>query len=205
VSTQDQLDALLAPHKVALLAIESQSQQLMQEAVAVGTTTLDMTRITKRYLKAIQITVGKLSYRHASQELALYDIDAPDKPVLTDDYIKKLLGDLKSTFDDPNLSPEEKARRAGLAAVSAANRYYTEMQQAMYDSAAEAGYQVEKVWRTQEDEKVCPYCGALDGKTVAIDALFDPPLDLKPYATFVGPPAHINCRCRLIPQITKAA
>lgn len=47
-----------------------------------------------------------------------------------------------------------------------------------------------KTWVTADDERVCPICGALDGRTVGLDEEFSPGI----YA----PPAHPNCRCTII-------
>lgn len=46
-----------------------------------------------------------------------------------------------------------------------------------------------KLWITAADERRCPTCGGLEGKTSALDGLFDGQLD--------GPPAHPRCRCTL--------
>ncbi|MEM4498025.1 MAG: phage portal protein [Nitrososphaerota archaeon] len=44
-------------------------------------------------------------------------------------------------------------------------------------------------WVTAEDEKVCPMCSSLEGKTWSLDELET--------AAFMQPPLHPNCRCRL--------
>lgn len=52
-----------------------------------------------------------------------------------------------------------------------------------------------KVWRTAGMERVCPQCGALDGKEVGFDEAFD----IRGREMFPGmhetPPAHPRCRC----------
>ena len=57
--------------------------------------------------------------------------------------------------------------------------------------AQAAGYMGRSVaeWSTAEDERTCPYCGALDGKTADLDEGFDLPNGRK------LPPAHPGCRC----------
>ena len=45
-------------------------------------------------------------------------------------------------------------------------------------------------WRTAKDEKVCPYCGPMDGKEAAIDQKF-----WVNGQKMWTPPVHINCRC----------
>lgn len=68
--------------------------------------------------------------------------------------------------------------------------------------AQKAGYmgQAVKVWCTAEDERTCPYCGSLEGKTIALDEEFD--FKTKLSASNPGirltPPAHPNCRCSYI-------
>lgn len=73
--------------------------------------------------------------------------------------------------------------------------------------AQEAGYmgQVEKVWCTADDERVCSVCGGLDGKRVGMDDDFD--FDTKlavptnPTIRKV-PPAHPSCRCTVLYEET---
>ena len=52
-----------------------------------------------------------------------------------------------------------------------------------------------KVWRTAGAERVCPRCGALNGKEIGFDESFD----IKGRELFPGmhetPPAHPRCRC----------
>lgn len=76
----------------------------------------------------------------------------------------------------------------------------------------------EKVWRTARDELVCPICGELDGKVVAIEDNFTLGLEntanneaLEKYIMKHGtleymiPPAHPNCRCGLSPIVSVEA
>lgn len=44
-----------------------------------------------------------------------------------------------------------------------------------------------KTWSTSHDERVCPVCRPLDGKTVRLDEEFGPGI--------FAPPAHPGCRC----------
>ena len=68
--------------------------------------------------------------------------------------------------------------------------------------AQEAGYMGDtvKVWCTADDERVCPICGALEGKIVSMDEDFE--FYTKLQATNPGirrtPPAHPSCRCAVM-------
>lgn len=66
-----------------------------------------------------------------------------------------------------------------------------------YETAKKNGIQY-KVWNTARDERVCPICGPLHGKRLAIDKDYSS-VDEKSGAGFGGlfPPAHVNCRCSL--------
>ena len=62
------------------------------------------------------------------------------------------------------------------------------------------------VWLTANDEKVCPWCGSLDGQIVELTGNFSDKLPPELQAklkgrTFQTPPAHVSCRCRIGAQI----
>ena len=50
-----------------------------------------------------------------------------------------------------------------------------------------------KVWSTADDERVCPYCGSMDGKEVEMDEEFQGLSSS--WSTRIHPPAHPRCRC----------
>lgn len=53
-----------------------------------------------------------------------------------------------------------------------------------------------KVWSTADDERVCPTCGALDGKEAEMDEEFT---DIRrSWSTRIHPPAHPGCRCGVL-------
>jgi SPP1 gp7 family putative phage head morphogenesis protein len=61
-----------------------------------------------------------------------------------------------------------------------------------------------KEWLTSFDENTCEECQALDGKTKGLDDGFGNKDDL--FGDAPEPPAHVNCRCTLIPVLkTKSA
>lgn len=53
-----------------------------------------------------------------------------------------------------------------------------------------------KTWATADDERVCPTCGALDGKEVDMDEEFDGISST--WSTHLHPPAHPGCRCGVL-------
>lgn len=67
--------------------------------------------------------------------------------------------------------------------------------------AQDRGYMGEtvKIWCTADDERVCPICGALEGKRVAMDEDFP---DINPRISGETihrvPPAHPSCRCAVM-------
>lgn len=69
--------------------------------------------------------------------------------------------------------------------------------------AQEKGYMgnVVKIWSTADDERVCPICGALEGKTIGLDEEFTFSTRLatsdNPTIRLV-PPAHPSCRCAVM-------
>jgi SPP1 gp7 family putative phage head morphogenesis protein len=70
-----------------------------------------------------------------------------------------------------------------------------------------------KRWYTARDERVCPICGGLDGTIVSIDANFNLPQSVLErlipslrgrFNPVLAPPAHVNCRCALMPVTLEA-
>lgn len=69
--------------------------------------------------------------------------------------------------------------------------------------AQAAGYMGEtvKIWCTADDERVCPICGGLEGKQLAMDDDFDFYTRLATSANptiRMTPPAHPSCRCAVM-------
>lgn len=65
-----------------------------------------------------------------------------------------------------------------------------------------SGVVTEMVFLTASDERVCPWCGALDSKTVALSGNFSDKLPPELQAKLRGgaikvPPLHPGCRCRI--------
>jgi SPP1 gp7 family putative phage head morphogenesis protein len=74
-----------------------------------------------------------------------------------------------------------------------------------------------KEWRTARDERQCPFCRALDGRIISLGETYFDKGDVQTvegkdkdgnpktftqkisYDDMPGPPAHVNCRCVLLP------
>jgi len=88
-------------------------------------------------------------------------------------------------------------RAQRIARTELAMAYNNGTQAAVEDVAASGAFDgpVEKVWVTQEDERVCVVCGPLDGTTVGLSSEFEVPR--RGMANVEVPPAHPSCRCLL--------
>ncbi|WP_149264282.1 phage minor head protein [Actinomadura sp. K4S16] len=64
--------------------------------------------------------------------------------------------------------------------------------------ARAAGYDLR--WHTREDERVCPVCSPLNGRTATPATAFTLPAGTRTWPGFTGlPPAHPRCRCSVTP------
>jgi hypothetical protein len=101
-----------------------------------------------------------------------------------------------------DLEPLFGARRAKLIAQTETTRAASEGLRAGY---RESGVVTGMVWKTVNDEKICAYCGELDGKVISIDGAFydvlPPEMQEKMRRRFEVPPAHPGCRCRMRAQV----
>jgi len=76
------------------------------------------------------------------------------------------------------------ARRAQTIAVTETTRAYSEGMTLVHQQVSRAGIQMDKIWQTANDEKVCPICGPNHDKPE------------REWTQVSGPPpAHPNCRC----------
>ena len=106
---------------------------------------------------------------------------------------------------EAKLAPLFGAERARRIAVTEVTRMYAEGNLIAWKST---GYVTEKIWRTARDERVCPICGPLEGKSVAIDAGWSADNAgniVADYGGLLNPPAHVNCRCYLQPVVNEDA
>ena len=86
------------------------------------------------------------------------------------------------TMLDPVFGPS----RAELIASTETTQAFQEGNELLWVSLG--ALVVGKEWRTQNDERVCPICGPLDGKII-------------PLTSDEKPPAHPRCRCYTVPAI----
>lgn len=84
-------------------------------------------------------------------------------------------------------------QRAKMIAVTEITRAYAEGNREAGEELQEKfpDVQVMEYWYTNNDDKVCPICGPLDGTSVPLDEPFTTLEDGPIYR----PPAHVNCRC----------
>lgn len=88
--------------------------------------------------------------------------------------------------------------RANAIAITEVTRAYAQADTIYQEYLADMGVTgVVREWMTSEDEKVCPICGALDGKQIEIGEMFVDD-DGNEYD---NPPAHPNCRCAVQTRI----
>lgn len=92
------------------------------------------------------------------------------------------MGDLRSLLE-PGFGPV----RAQMIGVTETTRAFARGTLEYRDQLRAMGMDMEAVWHTSGDEKVCPICGPLSGQ----------PEDVWQDEFPDGPPAHVNCRCTL--------
>lgn len=193
------MNALLAPHKIALLAIERETVKLMKEKVASISGNRNKVKAARIIALAGYKTAAKLAYNHNKKEFKLLGIEVSSVPKLDNSYIDRIMEDLSKSLNDDLLSDEIKVNRASMTASIAANRGYTDMNLAMYADVS-SDHVVKKVWVANKGltPPPCKYCLKLDGTKVAFDQPFPVPRGSKPYIDLQGPPSiHPHCRCRL--------
>lgn len=89
------------------------------------------------------------------------------------------IGDLRRT-----LEPAFGETRAQRIAVTETTRAFAAGQKLVQDELRRGGLGLERIWRTSNDERVCPICGPLEDRR-----------ESEGWDGMDGPPAHVNCRC----------
>lgn len=120
---------------------------------------------------------------------------------IIEDWIKR--GDPLPVLSQ-RLTPIYGAERAEMIAATEVTRIYAEGNLSAWRST---GVVEEKKWQTARDDRVCPICGPLHNKTVSIDYGWSREGGKIVQAAdgLLAPPAHIRCRCWLLPMVSKKA
>ena len=108
--------------------------------------------------------------------------------------LSALTRDLSGVFD------ERRARLIAMTETTSAAANGT------HQAYTASGVVEAMTWQVANDERVCPYCGSLDGQIVALNGKFSDKLPVELQAklkgrTFAVPPAHPGCRCRIGAQV----
>lgn len=116
--------------------------------------------------------------------------------------ITKLKNRVRAVFSEAS---NVRAERIARTEVSRASNMGT------IEGWQQSGLVKKKEWLTALDERVCPYCAPMHGKTITLGRrFFDQGSTFKGnakrpikfgYSDIQGPPLHVNCRCTLIPVI----
>lgn len=119
---------------------------------------------------------------------------------IIDEWIRT--GDALPILRD-RLTPIFGAERATMIAATEVTRIYAEGNLSAWRST---GVVTAKKWQTARDDRVCPICAPLHNKVVSIEggwsrndggAIIEHPEGL------LAPPAHIRCRCWLLPVVSQ--
>ena len=128
-------------------------------------------------------------------------IAAIDKWMEAGEPLPVLTARLESVFGAP---------RAKMIGTTEVTRLYARGNQMAWQAS---GVVAGNRWRTANDERVCPYCGPLEGLVTGLENYFGVPEDrLTPelrdmswggMIEVTAPPMHPNCRCWLTPVVTQ--
>ena len=137
-------------------------------------------------------------------------VDPADSAVVVQDWLANYVPGLIKEIDDTTLKIIQKAieasrvtpgmtvqdiaamvepavgkTRAAAIAITETTRAASQATVEYQGYLAQRGITMERVWNTDADDRVCPICGPLNGKTEDTWGNEFPG----------GPPAHVNCRC----------
>ena len=130
-----------------------------------------------------------------------------DSPMFTQTLVQtdinNLQGQLSSWLETGETFPELVTRlntvlnnpaRAAMIAATESTRAFAAGQIAAWE---ETGVVNAMRWETARDEMVCPICRPLAGQTALMGEMFGGEVD--------QPPAHVNCRCWVVPMVVDSA
>lgn len=86
------------------------------------------------------------------------------------------------------------AEQVSVTEITRAESYFSD---ALQKRLAEQNVESTIRWLTSEDERVCPICGPLDNKKKPDGGW------VTKFGVLQGPPAHPNCRCKTVVELSK--
>jgi hypothetical protein len=163
-----------------ITGITAEARQAIRDAVARGFTD----GLTRREVSRVIRPVIGLNSRQAQAlmnyraQLLAQGLNADRVAALVDRYSAKLLRDRAATIARTEMmkSANGGTRLAWLQAV----------ERKLLSS------DVERKWTVTPDDRLCPYCAAMQGQTQRLDKPFVSPLDGR---SVLDPPLHPRCRC----------
>lgn len=148
----------------------------------------------------------------ANVELFVGSVIDTDKSKLTDileqgisqgSSIQQIEQSIRTVFGDFRKTQSERIARTETLRASA---------EGTLDAYKQSGVVEAQQWLTASDDRVCEYCGPMNGKIIGLNKSWfskgdtfygtsDTPLKFD-YASVDTPPLHVNCRCDLLPVLT---
>lgn len=201
----DVKDALTTPFKNATLVTQSAIKQGWETGQNMGV------NAALRNLSTIGFDGNYGAFGNQSMlNKVLQDADNNGKSAAQ--RLVSLAADGKATQQELDSLVDDLTRRAEYGVNFAMQKAYSEAEEASYaKAAAEEGAVIKKMWVTRFGPGTCLTCAALHGTIRTLGeafpdmVTFGTGLPPKPYGLLNGPPRHPNCRCRLVPFITKMA
>lgn len=205
-----QLEAAKAAHSVSSALEVAARQQVVAAFDEWDHAELDAQTIRHRLeaiVRAAYRSSAAVAAKHTAQQSELPGW-SPSEEVFVTKYLTELLKDVRSNLRAYKSSErtEVDRRRAILriqhSAGVAAQRGYTDALVASYKELGDFGYNLRKVWLTNNVNNVpCSNCRALHGVEVGMNEEFPYPKhskSTKVYQNLQGPPRHPRCQCYLV-------
>ena len=115
--------------------------------------------------------------------------------VYASDLAQQIAGNTRQWSEAGEMERAFGAGRSETISATETTRAATEGEESVLADLRKQGAAITSLWRTSEDERVCPICRPLDGE--------DQHLWSQKFS--MGPPAHPRCRCWLEHHITVGA
>ncbi len=183
--------------------IEAEGIQQIQ-AIKDGAVFFMQTRAIQQYLKKDGVKYISTINAETTEQLQEELIEAID----LQESIAQIKTRIERVYEDAR---GYRATRIARSEVLRATNFATN------EAYVQSGVVEKKEWLTAHDERVCPWCGPMDGKTIGVKEVFFEEGDTikgknengKTVTMTVGvddvdfPPLHPNCRCTLIPIVSE--